>query len=335
MPIISPDHNLGEGSNEENLTASFEQWKGSLEELNQELSELIPAVPTLFTENNEINYVALENRFTDYKEAWIKDILIAWTSWLSSLIWKKEQINYIEKSVSMWKKYWLNVIAWTWWNNTKEQNNLTQSAFEIWGQASLLLAPYYLKASESDLLRHFHQALNKWPWIIYLISWKTGIQIPLEILQLLSKHPNFIWVKECDWEDRIKELSEYWIKVWSWNDDEVLSNTNSWAYWTITVAWNLAPWIIQELITKESVSENTQKISDLVNFLMFLPWEPNPKWISNIYSMIEWVDKEKYIPWFRMPTWAITNAQQEFVRKQLEILWVDSKVFWNNYKLFS
>jgi dihydrodipicolinate synthase/N-acetylneuraminate lyase len=41
------------------------------------LSEVIPAIPTVFTINNKIDYVAMERIFKEQKDAGITEVLIA------------------------------------------------------------------------------------------------------------------------------------------------------------------------------------------------------------------------------------------------------------------
>jgi len=310
-----PEVNIWEFTDE--LIAGFKsKWKiiTSLETPN--LWKVIPAIPTIFDQKNQIDYSILEKMLEQQSNAWIEEVLIAWTTGLSSLMSHNEQIEYIEKAVEIAKKYWLTVVAWTWANYTAEQNLLTKQAFEKWAVASLLLSPYYLKASDDMLIKHFIEALNYWPWIIYSISWRTGIKISIEVIKELSKHPNFVWVKECDWWDRIKELTNYWIKVWSGNDDEVINDVHkNWAYWTITVAWDIKPELVQELITNPNITDTVKNYSDLLNHVMFLPWQPNPKWVSHTIAMMEKFDNPEFIPWFRLPVWALSKEQQKYVKK--------------------
>ncbi len=317
------------------ITQSTKKWEIITQLEKPDLWQVIPAIPTIFDKNNQIDYNILDKMLEEQSNTWIKEVLIAWTTWLSSLMSHEEQIWYIERASIIAKNYWLKVVAWTWANNTAEQNLLTKKSFEKWAVASLLLAPYYLKASNDMMLKHFIEALNYGPWIIYSISWRTGIQIPIEVIKKLSKHPNFIWVKECDWWDRIKELSDYWIKVWSGNDDEVINDVHkNWAHWTITVAWDINSELVQELVTNPNITKTVKNYSDLLNHAMFLPWQPNPKWVSNVVAMIEKNNNPELVPWFRLPVWVLSQKQQLYVQKIMQKLWYKTSIL-DNYREFS
>lgn len=54
------------------------------------------------------------------------------------------------------------------------------------------------------LLRHFQAVLQEGPAIIYNVPGRTGQDIPDHIVEQIAKDPNFLGVKECTGNDRIK-----------------------------------------------------------------------------------------------------------------------------------
>jgi len=237
------------------------------------LPDVIPAIPTLYNTDWSIDYDELNSMLKSQAEAWIKWVLIAWTTWESSSLNHEEHIEYVQIAVKIAKWYDLQVLAWGWSNNTSEQNNITDGIFEAWANASLLLPPYYIKASDTDIVRHLTEWLNKWPVIIYSISWRTWFQVNNNVLEVLSKHPNFLWVKECDWAEKIADLRSRWIRVWTWCDDSSFSDIHeSWANWTISVVCNLDPELMLEIRESQKITSTAyNRIMDL-SHLMFLPW---------------------------------------------------------------
>lgn len=311
--------------NSENITST-----------NLVLPDVIPAIPTIYNLDGTIDYIELENMLKKQSEAWIKTVLIAWTTWESSLLEHNEQIEYVKKAVIISKNYWLNVLAWSGSNTTNEQNKLTSWIFESWAQASLLLPPYYIKASNTDIVRHLTEWLNIWPAIIYSISWRTGVPLSIEVLEILSKHPNFLWVKECDWSEKISKLVEKWIKVWTWNDDSSIKDIHEkWATWTISVICNIDPELILEIQKWTNIT--SKKVNRLMNLshLIFLPWQPNPKPIHNAIEMIRRSVNENinFPATFRLPVWPLNNKQQEYLAQGLKNLWINSTPFYDNFHL--
>jgi len=61
------------------------------------------------------------------------------------------------------------------------------------------------------MIRHFWEALDEGPGIIYRVSGRTNIDVSDEIIQLLSRHPNFLGVKEC--EGRVRNLTTLFEKA--------------------------------------------------------------------------------------------------------------------------
>lgn len=296
---------------------------------NVELSDVIPAIPTLYLKNWDIDLKALDNMLKDQKEAWITTVLIAGTTWEASFLEEKEHIEYIRNAVILAKFYWIQVLAWTWSNSTEEQDNLTICAFEAWATASLLLPPYYIKTSDVGLIRHLSSWLNHWPGIIYSISWRSWMPISNDVLEVLSKHPNFLWVKECDWVEKIKDLKRRWIRVWTWNDDESFQNIHrDDADGVITVVGNIDPELMLEV--RDWVSMTKEKIVRLLTLshLMFLPGHPNPIPVHNAMEMIRRAAWDILDPaTFRSPWGPLNNSQQIYQAKWLNDLWIKARPF--------
>ncbi len=306
-----------------------------LENFDKTTDDFIPAIPTLYNTDWSIDYEELENILETHSNAWVSWALIAWTTWESSFLNDQEHIDYISEAVKIANQYNMRIYAWTWSNCTQEQNHLTQNAFKSWAHASLLLPPYYIKCSNNDLIRHLNSWLDYWPGIIYSVASRTSMPIPIKVLEVLSRHPNFLWVKECDWSDRIQELSRLWIRVWTGNDDESFLNIHrDGAKWVISVVWNINPTLMQEVV--EGVSMTKEKIDELLclSHIAFLPWQPNPKGIHNIMEMTRRAQRVIWAPAvFRWPSWPLSLEQQEYVAGHLARYWIDAVPFGDNYRV--
>ena len=140
------------------------------------------------------------------------------------------------------------------------------------------------------------------------------MEIPLEVLEILSSHANFLWVKECDGTDRIKYLSEKWITVWSGNDDCITLDMQNWAYWAISVTAGIIPKKVINIIENKLTSWDDVESNNIASNLLFPPGYPNPHLIHNALSMINYT-WEKVV--FRSPVGPVWTAAQEHTIKVL------------------
>lgn len=127
------------------------------------------------------------------------------------------------------------------------------------------------------------QGLDCGPAIIYNVAGRTGQDIPPEIIDKLAEHPNFIGVKECAGNERIKRHSEKGILSWSGNDDEyhegVWGGSN--CHGVISVTSNVVPCVMRSM-TDSRNDELSEKVSP---FMSWLFEEPNPIGVSTMMAM--------------------------------------------------
>jgi 4-hydroxy-tetrahydrodipicolinate synthase len=302
---------------------------------NPELPKVIPALPTLYLENGAINLTALEEMIKEHSLKGIEAVLVAGTTGESSFMNEEEQIIYIKEAVKIAKKYNVKVVAGTGSNSTIEQSVLSAGAFECGADASLLLAPYYIKSSPQGILRHLWNGLDKGPGIIYSISGRTAVQIPLEVLRQLSNHPNFLGVKECDGQERIKQLADWGIKVWSGNDDTLPNDVHSYgAFGAITVAGDIDPEVVQTII--EGRASRAALVRHLtISDIIFPVGEVNPAGIHNAIEMIRRaINEGNYPAVFRDVVGPFSSKRQEWVECSLKSIGIKARVFGVNYKVF-
>lgn len=326
---------------------------------------IIPAIPTTYTSDGAIDYLAFDAQLESLVNDGIRAVLVAGTTGESSLMTHDEQIALIQHAVSIGRRFGIQVIAGTGANSTHEQNNLTERAFSVGANAALLLPPYYIKCSPQYLVEHFWQALNRGPGILYSITGRTGITIPLEVIYELSNHPHFLGVKECDGAHRIRTLTDRGIRVWSGNDDTAYSDIrNSGAVGTISVTTNMDPQTMLE-VGERSENLRAQERSTHLARIAFPKDIPNP---GAIHSFIEmqfqawlreynrhqdiiknhqsprnlflfsqregWKTPENREPSFRLPVGPLSLNQQHWMRDELSRLGIQVETF-NRAKTFA
>ena len=91
------------------------------------------------------------------------------------------------------------VIAGTGTNNTEHVLDFTRAACDDGADALLVVTPYYNKATQGGLIKHFSMvadAASK-PVIMYNVPSRTGVNIRPETVEVLADHPNIVGLKEA------------------------------------------------------------------------------------------------------------------------------------------
>lgn len=91
------------------------------------------------------------------------------------------------------------VIAGTGSNDTKYAVELTKTAKQLGVDAVLSVTPYYNKASQNGLIKHFTLIADSAdiPMILYNVPSRTGCRIQLDTYKQLAKHQNIVATKEA------------------------------------------------------------------------------------------------------------------------------------------
>lgn len=91
------------------------------------------------------------------------------------------------------------VIAGTGSNSTAEAIGLTRYAKEAGADAALVVTPYYNKPTQEGLYRHYMAIADAvaLPIIIYNIPGRSVVDMSVETMARLAKHPNIVGVKDA------------------------------------------------------------------------------------------------------------------------------------------
>ncbi len=139
------------------------------------------------------------------------------------------------------------VIAGTGSNSTENAVTLSREAERRGADGLLVVTPYYNKASQAGLLRHYRTIADavSTPVILYNVPSRTGVSIAPETCAALSEHPNIVGVKEASGNlgnvQRTRALCPEDFTVWSGNDDETVPICALGGKGVISVAANILP----------------------------------------------------------------------------------------------
>jgi 4-hydroxy-tetrahydrodipicolinate synthase len=91
------------------------------------------------------------------------------------------------------------VIAGTGTNNTEHVLANTKAACEVGADAVLVVTPYYNKATQNGLIRHFTTVADAStvPVILYNVPGRTGCNLLPKTVAKLAQHPNIVAIKEA------------------------------------------------------------------------------------------------------------------------------------------
>lgn len=139
------------------------------------------------------------------------------------------------------------VIAGSGSNSTEITLALSRDAVSAGADGVLVVTPYYNKATQTGLVRHFSlvaDAVTK-PVILYNVPSRTGVTIAPETYAELAKHPNINGAKEAGGNlsniQKTRNLCGEHFSIWSGNDDETAAICLLGGVGVISVAANIVP----------------------------------------------------------------------------------------------
>ncbi|GAA5136712.1 4-hydroxy-tetrahydrodipicolinate synthase [Thalassotalea piscium] len=265
-------------------------------------ASLITAIKTPYNENGDIDLVTYDELVANQIAAGVDAIVVGGTTGEGHLLSWDEHLMLIAHSVHQYGKELL-IIGNTGSNNTREAIKATEHGFAMGMDASLQINPYYGRTSIAGVGVHFNRILDIGPAFIYNVPGRTGQDLTPEIIEPLSKHKNFIGVKECGGNERIDYYEKKGIACWSGNDDESHAARHQFgAHGVISVTSNLLPKAMRQLMDNKN-DELAEQLRPLMEWMFC---EPNPISLNTALMMTKSVK-----PVFRLPYQALTEAQRE------------------------
>ena len=127
--------------------------------------------------------------------------------------------------------------------------------FDLRGADAILsVTPYYNKATQRGLVRHFTavaDAVDR-PLIVYNVPSRTGVSCTAETYAVLAQHPNIVGVKEASGSFALIQetlnLCGDGFSVWSGNDEDTAAVCALGGAGVISVAANIVPREMHRLV---------------------------------------------------------------------------------------
>ena len=156
------------------------------------------AIVTPMKNDGSIDYEAM-GRFIDFQiENGINALVVMGTTGENATLEPEEQKEVIAFTVKKTAGR-VPVIAGTGTNNTAHVLENTKNACEVGVDGILVVTPYYNKATQSGLIKHFTTIADasEVPVILYNVPGRTGCALTPKTIATLAEHPNIVGLKEA------------------------------------------------------------------------------------------------------------------------------------------
>ncbi len=254
------------------------------------------AIVTPFTKDNKINFGEF-GKMIDFQIANGTDaITVCGTTGESACMTDDEHRACIDFCVEHVAGR-VPVIAGTGSNDTEYAIGLSKHAAASGVDALLLVTPYYNKASQKGLVRHYEAIADSVdvPCILYNVPSRTGCSFTVDTYEKLSKHPNINGVKEASGNfslilETMARCGDN-LNVWSGNDDQVVPMLALGAKGVISVVSNILPDVMHNMCAEffagniEKAAEIQKKYCNITNALFC---EVNPIPVKTAMGLMGW-----------------------------------------------
>ena len=279
------------------------------------------AIVTPFDQSGAINYDAFGKLIDEQIARGIDAICVCGTTGESATMSIREHIAAVEFCVKK-VDHRVKVIAGAGSNDTSAAVYLSQHAQDSGADALLHVTPYYNKASQTGLIKHYEYIADRveLPILLYNVPGRTGVSFTAETYKILYQHPKINGVKEASGNFSLLAHTRYLcgddFYVWSGNDDQVVPMMALGAKGVISVASNLVPEVMVRMshLCLENDFEAASKLQiqymDLIDALFI---EVNPIPIKAAMNLAGYE-----MGGLRLPLCDISDAHLEVLRASMK-----------------
>lgn len=214
------------------------------------------ALVTPFHEDGSVNYEKLAELVEEQIAGGTDAIVACGTTGEAATMSEEEHmdvIRFIIKAVN----HRIPVIAGTGSNCTATAIDLSKQAEEAGAEGVLLVTPYYNKATQGGLIRHYEAVAGaiSLPCILYNVPSRTGVTIQPETMAYLYQHvENIVGVKDATGNismiTKLMSLVDENFLLYSGDDDQIVPLLSVGGSGVISVLSNVAPHETHEICRK-------------------------------------------------------------------------------------
>lgn len=214
------------------------------------------AIVTPMYENGDVNYEVFGELVEEQIAQGTDCIVVCGTTGEASTLTHEEHIQCIKFVVDKVNKR-VPVVAGTGSNCTATAIYLSTEAEKCGADGVLLVSPYYNKATQGGLKKHFTAIASsiKLPVILYNVPSRTGCNIlPETVMAIADEAPNVVAIKEASGNisqvAHLAQIANGKIDIYSGNDDQIVPILSLGGKGVISVLSNVAPKDTHDIVAK-------------------------------------------------------------------------------------
>ena len=220
------------------------------------------------------------------------------------------------------------VIAGAGSNDTEASKFLCKSAEQSGADGLLVVTPYYNKATQKGLIKHYTALADSVniPIILYNVPGRTGCGFTAETYYELSKHPNINGTKEASSNytliNEAMALCGDDLNFWSGNDTEAVSMGALGGKGVISVMANILPEVMSEicdLCLKEDFAAARKLHLSYVPLMNAMFYEVNPIPIKTAMNLLGMDAGELRLPLCEMEPHNLERLKKAMRSKGLNV----------------
>jgi len=220
------------------------------------------------------------------------------------------------------------IIAGTGSNDTGYAIELSKEAEKVGADALLQVTPYYNKASQRGLAKHFLTIADSVniPIVLYNVPSRTGMSISIDCYKECAQHKNIVATKEASGNmSLLMQISAYTdLDIYSGNDDEVLPALSIGGKGVISVTSNCMPREKHDEVMLFLEGKRDEALAIQKKILAFekaLFMDVNPIPAKEALNIMGFKAGE-----CRLPLCSMTEAQIAVLRAEMEALGLVGKI---------
>ena len=209
-------------------------------------------------------------------------------------------------------------------NSTQTQLEKSRRYHDMGADGLLLISPYYNKANEEGMYRHFATVADELdtPIILYNVPGRTGCSISPAVVGRLAKHPHVAGIKEASGNisytaDVARFVGEDFC-MFSGNDDMIVPVMSLGGSGVISVWANICPKECHELTAAWLKGDHATALAMQLKYLDLIHalfCEVNPIPVKEAMNQLG-----MNVGGYRLPLYEISEKGRERVRAALEVL---------------
>jgi 4-hydroxy-tetrahydrodipicolinate synthase len=279
----------------------------------------IVAIVTPFR-NGEVDEEALRALIEFQIKAGTDGIVPCGTTGESATLSHEEHDRVVEITVDAVRKR-VPVIAGAGSNSTKEAIRLTEHAYEVGADGTLLVTPYYNRPTQEGLYQHYKTVAEAVPVPIipYNVPSRTGVNLLPETDARLSQISNIVGIKEASGDlkqiSKVVELCGDDFSVLSGDDFTVLPILAVGGKGVISVISNVVPGDMAAMIDAFEAGDlvKARELHYRMSPIMYGCFlETNPIPVKTALAMMGKIEDE-----IRLPLYKMSDANHQKLKKSM------------------